>query len=110
MHARLLLAGMLVPRPRAPPDEAPLHKAGQRHTAGRAGLMSAATVAAAAVNQAVSMTTLDARRDDYVALRTTRTAPPTPRRVYSELRQGPDPAVLAEAGSAPQQRWGEFLG
>ena len=29
-------------------------------TAGRAGLMSAATVAAAAVNQAVSMTTLDA--------------------------------------------------
>ena len=81
-------------------------------TAGRAGLMSAATVAAAAVNQAVSMTTLDA---------------PDVGRSYVALRDDKDGATDAETGlplsydkdriqqywlkqgSALQQRWGEFL-
>jgi len=52
-------------------------------TAGRAGLMSAATVAAAAVNQAVSMTTLDA---------------PDVGRSYVALRDDKDGATDAETG------------
>ena len=56
------LSHALVPTPTAR-HPTKLHSTKQDNvveTAGRAGLMSAATVAAAAVNQAVSMTTLDA--------------------------------------------------
>ena len=116
--ARLLLVlavtHALVPTP-AKRQPTKLHSTKQDNvveTAGRAGLMSAATVAAAAVNQAVSMTTLDA---------------PDVGRSYVALRDDKDGATDAETGlplsydkdriqqywlkqgSALQQRWGEFL-
>ena len=112
----LLLVGAhaLVPTPAAR-HPTKLHSTKQDNvveTAGRAGLMSAATVAAAAVNQAVSMTVLDA---------------PDVGRSYVALRDDKDGATDAETGlplsydkdriqqywlkqgSALQQRWGEFL-
>jgi aarF domain-containing kinase len=108
------LSHALVPTPTAR-QPTQLHSTKQDNvveTAGRAGLMSAATVAAAAVNQAVSMTVLDA---------------PDVGRSYVALRDDKDGATDAETGlplsydkdriqqywlkqgSALQQRWGEFL-
>ena len=79
--------------------------------AGKTGMLSAAAVAAAAVNQAVSMTTLDAPDvgRSYVALRDSDGAEDDETGLPLSYDKDKIQAYWLKQGKALQQRWGEFL-
>lgn len=79
--------------------------------AGKTGMLSAAAVAAAAVNQAVSMTTLDAPDvgRSYVALRDSDGAEDDETGLPFSYDKDKIQAYWLKQGKALQQRWGEFL-